>query len=466
MKRAWFLGLAVIVLSFIIIGCIKSTGKGILPAYNEQNCADSDGGVEKDLLGTVSFMNEKKQDKCISRNMLLEYYCSRNKVRNTTMFCKSGCKKGSCLIQQKNFDSDVCPVVDGIKKDSNIHLIFVPSGFETTTEKEVLQKEIQLILYGNDNSPLLGEKHGFLEIDMIQKYKEVITVHRVEENFNAPKSGGFSDVLVEFSKKKCPFYNEARDVVIYFKNDTTQGGYAYTVLSVQLEPKIIVASPGVGLTFAHEFGHAFAGLNEEYFIPQNYLPEKDILLDNEEQVGYGSTNCDRHTTPCTMWCSEIDEQKYQNYVAALSKEKECRDILEQQDVTAWQNLCPTLNLQSKWDTDKVDSFCKNLLWYATSNWKLSICSYTTTDPLKYVNIGKNCLEGHGCYTGCGGAVNAFRSSPYSIMGCGDIDDCNDVYGYATDGTIIIEPLFPDALPEYSFPGKNELEKQFTLWTST
>ena len=136
-----------------------------------------------------------------------------------------------------------------------------------------------------------------------------------------------------------------------------------------------------------------------------------------------------------------------------------------QDLEKWKILCPQMNFETIWSKEYVGKKCMDLSWYASSNMKQGVCSLTTMDTIKYVNLGKDCLPGYGCYFGCGGAVNAFRSAPYSVMGCGDIDDCNDAYGYSTQGIVVIDPLFPDTAPIYSTPAKEEIEKQFILLTT-
>jgi len=84
-----------------------------LPAYNEKNCYDSDGGVNFEEVGTIYGLLSRsefgnKTDDC-KRNQLTEYYCSENWIQSEEKACEYGCEDGACKVDPYEGESgDLC----------------------------------------------------------------------------------------------------------------------------------------------------------------------------------------------------------------------------------------------------------------------------------------------------------------------------------------------------------------------
>jgi hypothetical protein len=61
----------------------------------EENCTDSDAGVQSKTFGTAQKGNDSYDDFCINESSLLEYLCIGNELSNVTIDCN--CEAGRCI---------------------------------------------------------------------------------------------------------------------------------------------------------------------------------------------------------------------------------------------------------------------------------------------------------------------------------------------------------------------------------
>ena len=57
-------------------------------------CHDSDGGINKEIRGTVTFGNRTVSDECVGP-FLVEYYCDDGRLANQNIRCD--CSAGKCI---------------------------------------------------------------------------------------------------------------------------------------------------------------------------------------------------------------------------------------------------------------------------------------------------------------------------------------------------------------------------------
>jgi hypothetical protein len=96
---AVLLGMA-LVLSLTLSGCssglrtnVPVDGKATNVLNDANGCVDSDGGINKDVKGEVTFNGNVTKDECVGP-FLVEYYCDNGKPSNQNFKCD--CSKGIC----------------------------------------------------------------------------------------------------------------------------------------------------------------------------------------------------------------------------------------------------------------------------------------------------------------------------------------------------------------------------------
>ncbi len=392
------------------------------------------------------------------------------------------CQDGACQTKMLPAASNLA-LLAGDGKSEHLDLVMVTEGY-TDEEIALLEKDVNLFFFGNPAAEFSYQKKGFLEIKPLDKNQQKINVYFIKESFvkekfkekPSPADGESAYVggLFSFVKSKLASFTAyddppksvaakaAKDIIFVLRKGPSS--LAWTIYVKDAITGIIVfpgVTPGSGSSSlggiylplaAHEFGHAFADLTEEYFWSDSSFPEEKLYDAGVSQgTDFGSSNCDLHKKPCEMWCAAVDAEKYAQYLNAVSLMKNCLSILKQQDEVKWTEFCPQLKLEQKFGEKKAAEFCSSLSWFATSQYQLGVCVFTTTNPLKYVDLGQQCQENYGCYFGCGAGINAFRSAPYSIMGCGDPDDCDDFYLIGEDKDILLA---------YSPPAQEKIKEVF------
>jgi len=629
MKKRWILIVALLVFSLLIFsGCednlageaSRGTKTKVLPAYDENKCYDLDQGIKEFVKGTtkgtLGFSRSTKyvtnNDYCEDITTLVEYYCSRNKVYSKKITCDFGCQEGVCLeespieeLPEENenieepqiIDQSFCELLIGDGSTEHLDIIFVSQGFSEEEIETDIKQGINKLMYGKDGGLLPVETTGFFEMQGIQENQQKINIHLITADAT-PFYDGFDDSITEFVKTTCLFFEEGKDAIVFQKNEDSIGNFITATYSSDLSVKFITLGPSFSFPsdFVHEFGHAFAGLNEEYYVWGSYFSEQKLYDDPQQQVGWGAVNCDLGKNPCTKWCGGVDTLKYDQTIAAQELANTCLDALDQSDGQSWQETCLQIDFSSHLKTiggaHSKEELCVELpassnfcflyaqspeyyscyqaidnndqeLWLETCNsldfstfagktkeelcveiptvinpaiictfalkeqfqecktifdnneevaWpsycnSLDLapgleanygmteeeyfnsfdgtvcgasnvdglcssspddsCNFLCTlnlDKLRYESIGLNCEEGKGCYFGCGGALNAYRSTPCSVMGCGGLSDFNTGYGVVANGVVAQQPLFPDLVPGFNEIGQEELQKQFDKYS--
>lgn len=92
----------------------------------EENCTDTDGGVDQNTAGTASKGNETHSDYCLDADQLIEYTCLSNAITLTTISCGEGkeCRDGLCFELPTPEVPSGCngPVADDIYKKEQVSL--------------------------------------------------------------------------------------------------------------------------------------------------------------------------------------------------------------------------------------------------------------------------------------------------------------------------------------------------------
>lgn len=88
----------------------KITGNAAFP-INKNNCTDSDGGLNYNVLGNVTMCNRLScrtyTDSCSGNSKnIIERYCSKTNMATKVYKCPAGCKNGACVVNQTCTDSD------------------------------------------------------------------------------------------------------------------------------------------------------------------------------------------------------------------------------------------------------------------------------------------------------------------------------------------------------------------------
>lgn len=98
MNKTWMfvlLAIVVVVAIFFVTGGFKQAA-----VTGVSKCADSDGGIEYNVYGEVTYRNSLYKDSCVMVNSVKEYYC---KLYTGTYYptyvmhkCPNGCEDGVC----------------------------------------------------------------------------------------------------------------------------------------------------------------------------------------------------------------------------------------------------------------------------------------------------------------------------------------------------------------------------------
>lgn len=104
-KRNLYIIIAVILVAGLVLSFSGLTGKSISNLGTPpKGCIDTDGGIEKETKGTVSYRNRdyKYTDYCFPRGIgpekwLNEYYCLADRITSENFQCYNGCVDGACI---------------------------------------------------------------------------------------------------------------------------------------------------------------------------------------------------------------------------------------------------------------------------------------------------------------------------------------------------------------------------------
>jgi hypothetical protein len=78
------------------LGEYKADAAGKGGGGGSTTCIDSDGGLNYNVLGTVTYKSKTYKDSCITTMDVKEYYCSSKGAVYVIQFCQYGCVAGVC----------------------------------------------------------------------------------------------------------------------------------------------------------------------------------------------------------------------------------------------------------------------------------------------------------------------------------------------------------------------------------
>ena len=109
----------------------KITGKAAFP-ISKNNCTDSDGGLNYNVLGNLTTCNRFKckayTDSCTGNSKsIIERYCLKNNMATKVYKCSSGCKNGACVENTLDgcslINQTIIDKIIELQKDSENHII-------------------------------------------------------------------------------------------------------------------------------------------------------------------------------------------------------------------------------------------------------------------------------------------------------------------------------------------------------
>ena len=351
---------------------------------NSAKCIDSDGGVFSEIAGNVSIRKAMQwglgdrrynvyYDYCIRNTTLIEYYCDKNIVKSARFVCKEGCERGECKFSS-------CIIGKGMKilngnYSKKITFVFVPDNY---TDQSLWEKDVN------------NFTNYLLSLEPFKSYKNRFDIWRIDELNRAYLSGGYRsgtdlydnerDIIVNISRK-C--IGKPEDLLIIIKDNsldpTNTFGFADTNgFSDKSKPLFVAVRrlqgsiPYLGENeLAHEVGHGFGDLSEEY---------------DGSAVGSYSYQPNIDDEGCKKWCAgylNSSSPCYNQYVSYMK----CAS-----------NITKNFTISISYP-DVLQ--CNNLYLYHPYE-------------LEYCDMGVKCKNNTGCYWHTA-SIQAFRSSLNSVM---------------------------------------------------
>ncbi|MFB6089380.1 MAG: M64 family metallopeptidase [Candidatus Aenigmatarchaeota archaeon] len=335
-------------------------------------CNETDNGKDPKDAGHIIYGNEKYRDFC-QNNRLTEFYCDgeyKTHVYDCNQYCEqefgsnfkgdcsSGSKGGFCKCENKR-----CNKIE-VNGDSSkkIDLVFVAADYpkDSNFKKDVLK-----------HLDFNKEYNGIFSFKPFSERRDKFNFYYVNagKDYDCGQMCEYSEILKDASY--CPY-----DQIIVLVAKSNGGGYAYTGKGFAVSRSWDALEGDEfwkywSLTTAHEFGHSFGGLEDEYF---NKRPTSETQ----------GPNCD--IKGCPSWCnnSNIPDPN-------LCYGKENKSICEEVDI-------PFTSKDCKWEKG-------NPPYYS------GFCA-PNFDTSK--NFGQNCEENVGCYWNCKGG-NGFKPAQKSVM---------------------------------------------------
>ena len=87
---------SLMVLGLFLAGCKDASMDSGAAVIELDSCEDSDGGMDKNVEGTVSVDGKEFDDQCVA-GLVIEYYCDNGKAANQNMRCDNECISGRCV---------------------------------------------------------------------------------------------------------------------------------------------------------------------------------------------------------------------------------------------------------------------------------------------------------------------------------------------------------------------------------
>ena len=313
-------------------------------------------------------------------------------------------------------------VNNGLQQDK-LDITFVASGYSTSEGN----------LFTDDVNRLLRE--GLFATEPFRSYRNRINVHRLNslgENFNC------------ISPSTCN-YNLALSVAEYNCQDVDQlvileggggieirgihrGGYTPRRGNMNTEGVVAMSRSDITQTgnershivLVHELGHSFGNLEDEY--TEEGRREGFGISDTPD---FDNLNCD--PIGCPRWCSgnlpAINSQGVVNAVAQSAENIKCRSQFSEGYCNCFsrtsQNQCLEgeeatgcfwlYNSQESSGVSEYGGYVANLI---LSQWGTRCIP---SGILSTISMGNQCMEGTGCYAGCGFYDGYYRSTPSGTM---------------------------------------------------
>lgn len=330
----------------------------------------------------------------------------------------AGSPQGQMFEQTLGFEivgeNEECVVLEGnTPRDSAINLVFVGTFNEDISEYN----------YGSAQEfrqVVTDAVEDFFAVEPYRSYRPLFNVEMVINDVNLgcvkPETG-----MTNLLKAGCDQYRTmdlayavcgAGDNVVFPKSVE---GASYAEVQNNLygfDNSLIFLSEPMAL--AHEFGHAFAVLDDEYV-----FGSWDIHGELQHR------NCDTilNNVACPLWCNgptkTIDEflsiDCTQFSLDSCGNYPQCLPIPSEGCVNALE--CTTKTTQAECENFTSKDLCK---WLTPENSGFENVppkfynSFCVPKNVPSIDIGTDCLEGTGCYAGCW-IQNSFRSVPTGLM---------------------------------------------------
>lgn len=320
------------------------------------------------------------------------------------------------IATSKNFCKEVLAGWNDVADTSRINIVMTAINMNPSSFIEKIRVAI-------------GETgDGFFSYEPLKSNKSKFNLWYVDEFVTIPgfsmtnfdKEGGESAEYkaADARVKKCALPNDIHIAIInqdqYFFSFAVEGLiFLYNDADEKRFARIL----------AHEFGHSFASLSDEY-INSSFTTSYTL------RSAFITENCDlvSKTSACGKWCvgPPAPLQNLQNTACNATNYESCQQL---------GSLCKWIEIDSK--IGEI-SGCVNIVNICTSftnqsncnnagkpGWFRGLCIWVPIKDPYYnsqcipsasldINIGTQCRGDTGCYQGCT-FINWYRSSPRSIM---------------------------------------------------
>ena len=155
-------------------GCLD--GKCVVNATNQTSCTDSDGGRKQDVKGTakecVGDKCDSETDVCLNSTIVLENYCTKDKLASESIFCNLGCFDGACKLagNETNQTTSICgnKILEGLEEECDDGNKINGDGCSALCKKEIVEGKIlrvsriinSTVGFSNDEVQLIDIRTG------------------------------------------------------------------------------------------------------------------------------------------------------------------------------------------------------------------------------------------------------------------------------------------------------------------
>ncbi len=130
--------------------CSCFDGACLANATNQTSCTDSDGGRKQDVKGTakacVGDKCDSEIDVCLNSTIVLENYCTKDKLTSESIFCNLGCLDGACKLagNATNQTISICgnKILEGLEEECDDGNLVNGDGCSALCKKEIVGGKI------------------------------------------------------------------------------------------------------------------------------------------------------------------------------------------------------------------------------------------------------------------------------------------------------------------------------------